>query len=226
MTKYPGFWFDLLLRLKVTEVKVQNGTISWHVSWLFVLEHSNLVRSFIKAPSTFLPNLNPFKYGRQAVILENQLRAIDPVLCTYVLLGKSNSQTKFWSSLILDLVKTENTSAMTWTNDWISTKFLSWVPPKDTWHYTRVFDLTNFSRSQRSKSISRAHFVTTRAIDLKLCTYTYTLTIQSAVLCLLSYLHVISTTVNKSVKIYSQHKLCHESPHEHMDRGPFLCGKK
>jgi hypothetical protein len=33
------------------------------------------------------------------------------------------------------------------------------------------------------------------------------LTIQSAVLCLLSYLHVNSTTVNKSVKIYTQHKL-------------------
>jgi hypothetical protein len=29
--------------------------------------------------------------------------AIDPKLCTYVPLGKSNSQTKFWSSLILGL---------------------------------------------------------------------------------------------------------------------------
>jgi hypothetical protein len=40
--------------------------------------------------------------------------AIDPKLCTFVPLGKSNSQTKFWSSLILGLAKTENTkSAMT-----------------------------------------------------------------------------------------------------------------
>jgi hypothetical protein len=44
-----------------------------------------------------------FKYGRQAAILENQLRDIDLKLCTYVPLGKSNSQTKFWSSLILGL---------------------------------------------------------------------------------------------------------------------------
>jgi hypothetical protein len=35
--------------------------------------------------------------------LENQLRAIDPKLFTYVLLGKSNSQTKFRFSLILGL---------------------------------------------------------------------------------------------------------------------------
>jgi hypothetical protein len=41
MTKYPGFLFDLLL--KVTEVKVQNGTVSWYVSLLFDLEHFNLV---------------------------------------------------------------------------------------------------------------------------------------------------------------------------------------
>jgi hypothetical protein len=39
-----------------------------------------------------------FKYGCQVAILENQLRAIDPKLCTYVPyvpLGKSNSQIKF-----------------------------------------------------------------------------------------------------------------------------------
>jgi hypothetical protein len=40
---------------------------------------------------------------RQAAILENQLRDIDPKLCTYVLLGKSNSHTKFQSDLILVL---------------------------------------------------------------------------------------------------------------------------
>jgi hypothetical protein len=54
-------------------------------------------------PFTFLPNFGPDRSGRQAAILENQLRAIDPKLCTYVLLGKSNSQTKFRSSLILGL---------------------------------------------------------------------------------------------------------------------------
>jgi hypothetical protein len=32
--------FDLFL--KVTEVKVQNGTVCWHISLLFDLEHSNL----------------------------------------------------------------------------------------------------------------------------------------------------------------------------------------
>jgi hypothetical protein len=32
---------------------------------------------------------------------ENQLRAIDPKLCAYILQSKSNSQTKFRSSLIL-----------------------------------------------------------------------------------------------------------------------------
>jgi hypothetical protein len=29
--------------LKVAEVKVQNGTISWYVSFQFELEHSNIV---------------------------------------------------------------------------------------------------------------------------------------------------------------------------------------
>jgi hypothetical protein len=54
------------------------------------------------------------KYGRQAAILEHQLSAIDPKLCTYVPLGRSNS------SLILGLAtrgpKTDN---------WIISKFLS-----------------------------------------------------------------------------------------------------
>jgi hypothetical protein len=44
-----------------------------------------------------------FKYGCQVAILENQLRTIDMQLYTYVPLGNSNSQTKFWSSLILSL---------------------------------------------------------------------------------------------------------------------------
>jgi hypothetical protein len=37
--------------------------------------------------------------------------AIDPKLCIYVPLGKSNSQTKFRSSLILGLATTENTKS-------------------------------------------------------------------------------------------------------------------
>jgi hypothetical protein len=40
MTCYPGFLFDLLL--KVAEVKVQNGANSWHIS-LLDLEHSDLL---------------------------------------------------------------------------------------------------------------------------------------------------------------------------------------
>jgi hypothetical protein len=41
MTLFPGFWFDILL--KVTEVKVQNVTIRQQVSLLFDLEYSNIV---------------------------------------------------------------------------------------------------------------------------------------------------------------------------------------
>jgi hypothetical protein len=48
-----------------------------------------------------------FKYGCLAAILENQLRAIDMQLCTYVALGNSKSETKFRSSLMLSLAKTE-----------------------------------------------------------------------------------------------------------------------
>jgi hypothetical protein len=48
----------------------------------------------VNVSAKFLPDLD-LKYGRQAAILENKLRAIDPKLCTYVPLGKSNSQTKF-----------------------------------------------------------------------------------------------------------------------------------
>jgi hypothetical protein len=52
--------------------------------------------------STKFQPRSDFKYGRLA-ILEIQLRAIDLNLCTYVPLGKSNSQTKFRFSLILGL---------------------------------------------------------------------------------------------------------------------------
>jgi hypothetical protein len=61
--------------------------------------------------------------------------AIDPKFCTYVQLEKSNSQTKFWSSLILGLAtrgpkpKTNKcyNHDSSWTNCWINFKFLSWV---------------------------------------------------------------------------------------------------
>jgi hypothetical protein len=49
----------------------------------------------------YISTKSDFKYGRQVAILEKQLRAIDPKLCTYVLLGKSNS--KFLFSLIIGL---------------------------------------------------------------------------------------------------------------------------
>jgi hypothetical protein len=65
-------------------------------------------------------------------ILENQLRAIGPKLCTYVPLGKSNSQTKFQFSLILGLAtrgqnQKHKKCCNSWSNGWISSKFLSWV---------------------------------------------------------------------------------------------------
>jgi hypothetical protein len=45
------------------------------------------------------------------------------------------------------------TCYFSWTNGWIISNFLSWVyiSSMDTWHNTRLFDLTYFSRSQRSK---------------------------------------------------------------------------
>jgi hypothetical protein len=53
-----------------------------------------------------------FKYGRQVAILENQLRAIDAKLCTYVPIGKSNSQTNFrFSQLGHQGAKTKNTKS-------------------------------------------------------------------------------------------------------------------
>jgi hypothetical protein len=64
--------------------------------------------------------------------------AIDPKHCTYVPLGKSNSQTKFRSSLILGLAtrganpKTQNVLC---TNGWIISKFLSKV------HLLRIHDM-------------------------------------------------------------------------------------
>jgi hypothetical protein len=59
--------------------------------------------------------------------------AIDPKLCTYVPLGRSNSQTKFRSSLILgfrspgDQNRKHKKCYDSWTNGWIISKFLSWV---------------------------------------------------------------------------------------------------
>jgi hypothetical protein len=67
MTYYPGFWFDLLL--KVTEVKVQNVTISWHLSLLFDLEYSNIVLIGLH----FLPNFG--RIGHQ-ILPDGPLRNI------------------------------------------------------------------------------------------------------------------------------------------------------
>jgi hypothetical protein len=69
--------------------------------------------------------------------------AIDPKLCTYVPLGKSNSQTKFRSSRILVL-------ATSWTNGCIQICIIG-ISNKDTWHNTQVFDLNCLWRSQSSK---------------------------------------------------------------------------
>jgi hypothetical protein len=81
--------------------------------------------------------------------------AIDPKLCTYVPLGKSNSQTKFRSSLILGLAtrgqnRKHKKCYNYWTNGWIISKFVGQVSNKDTWHNTQVFDFTYFWRSHRS----------------------------------------------------------------------------
>jgi hypothetical protein len=100
MTLYLFFcFFDILL----TCLNGSNGTVSWLVLFQFDLEHSNLVRTCTYQISA----RSDFKYGRQVAILENQLRAIDMQLCTYVPLGNINSQ----SSLILNLAKTENTKS-------------------------------------------------------------------------------------------------------------------
>jgi hypothetical protein len=118
-----------------------------------------------------------FKYGCQAAILENQLRAIDPKLCTYALLvlGKSNSQTKFRSDLILSLAtrgpkpKTQKVSAIT-------PEIMAGSSPKGYMTlypgvlFYQLFKVTCRGQSS-SGSISRARFVTPRAIGLKLCTY-------------------------------------------------------
>jgi hypothetical protein len=93
-------------------------------------------------PSTFLPNfgLIGVQMWPPGSHLENQLRSIDPKLCTYVPLGKSNSQTKFWSSLILDLVtrgskpKTDITPEQTAGS---SPNFYHRY--KDTWHNSPGF---------------------------------------------------------------------------------------
>jgi hypothetical protein len=71
----------------MTEVRVQNGTVSRHISLLFDLEQSNLVRtsSHQCRHLHFFQTLarSEFKHGRQAAILENQPKAIDPKLRTY-----------------------------------------------------------------------------------------------------------------------------------------------
>jgi hypothetical protein len=96
-----------------------------------------------------------------------------------------------------------------WTNDWISSKCLSWV------HLIRIHDIVpgflirptsqGHGGQSSSTSVSMACFVTTQTIDLKLCTY-----------------HSLRVYSLQSVKIYSQHKLCHEAPREHIVHGP--CG--
>jgi hypothetical protein len=84
---------------------------------------------------------------------ENQLRAINPKLCTYVPLGKSNSQTKFRSSLILGLATTGPKPKTDITPELIagSSPNFYHIGYKDTLHNTQVFYLTYFSRSRRSK---------------------------------------------------------------------------
>jgi hypothetical protein len=127
MTQYLVFLFDLLL--KVTVVKVQNGSFSRHISLLFDLEHSNLVWTYLdttyistKFRSDWTSNMAT---RWPSLFLENELRAIDRKLCTYVPIGKSNSQTKFRFSLISGLAtrgaKTENIKKCydSWTNGWI-----------------------------------------------------------------------------------------------------------
>jgi hypothetical protein len=128
----------------------------WHVSLLFDLEHSNFVRTCILAPSMFLQNcgLIGLQIWLPGAHLGKPTESYWPETL-YVLLGKSNSQTTFRSSLIFGLVTRGpklKTQKVLWhlTNGWIISKFLCTFH-KDTWHYTQVFYLTYFWRSQRSK---------------------------------------------------------------------------
>jgi hypothetical protein len=89
------------------------------------------VNIYLATNATIYVSTKLLKYGHQAAILENQLRAIDPKLCTYVPLGKNNLQTKFHSSLILGLAtrgpkpKTDITPELIMSKGWIISKFLS-----------------------------------------------------------------------------------------------------
>jgi hypothetical protein len=70
-------------------------------------------------------------------------------------------------------------------------------------HLIRIHDIIpiflfdqHFKVTGSSGSVSRAHFVTTLAIDMKLCAYS--VTVQSGVLCLVSnYLYVNSMHTNR-----------------------------
>jgi hypothetical protein len=75
--------------------------------------------------------------------------AIDPRLCTYVPLGKSNSQIS---------VQSDSWFAMT-TELWLDHLqiFIIGISNKDTWHNTRVFDLSTFE-GHRGQSSKRHHW--------------------------------------------------------------------
>jgi hypothetical protein len=95
----------------------------------------------------------PEPSSNMAAILENQLRAIDPKLCTYVPLGKSNSQTKFRSSLILSLATRGPKPKTDITPELMAGSCPNFYHRyKDTCHNTRVFDLTYFSQGSKFKT--------------------------------------------------------------------------
>jgi hypothetical protein len=86
-------------------------------------------------------------------------RAIDLKLCTYIPLGHMTYQTKFQSDLILGLAtrgpKLKTQKVLRLLIKWLDHPliFIRGISSKDTWHNTRVFDLTYFWRSQRSNFI-------------------------------------------------------------------------
>jgi hypothetical protein len=200
------FRSNLILGLATRGPKTQKvldhcWIISKFLSLVHLVRMHDIIPGFLIWP-TFQ---GPSSYGSIRRMHFVTAGAIDLKLCTYVPLGHLTSQTKFRSYLNLGLAtrgqnRKQRKCYNSWTNDWIYSIFLSLV------HLIRIHEIIpgfliwptfQGHRGQSSSgSVSRARFVPTLAIDLKL-------TMQSAVLCLQSYLHVNSTTVNKSVKIHS-----------------------
>jgi hypothetical protein len=99
--------------------------------------------------------------------------AIDLILPAYVPLGEIILEMKFRSDLILGLAtRGQSQKVLLLLNWWLDhiKIFVIGISSKDTWHNTRVFDLTYFSRSHRSKFVW-VHFVAPRIETLYISNY-------------------------------------------------------